>query len=121
MFLRDLALGWLLSTAYSTLDITSGGGTAPAWSFRVIQWITPDAKRTAKTMCQLPDLDPPVATAGFITDLLSQLQLNMQIHMGSPWITARTEALLGTCFSCGSENEDPTTAKSGGWLKDVLH
>lgn len=37
VFLRDLPLGWLLSTAYSTLDITSGGGVTSIWSCRVIQ------------------------------------------------------------------------------------
>lgn len=39
-------------------------------------------------------------------DLLSQVQLNIQIHMGSPWIVDRTEAFLTTCFSCGSDIED---------------
>lgn len=39
-------------------------------------------------------------------DLLSQVQLNIQIHMGSPWIVERTEAFLGVGFSCGSNVED---------------
>lgn len=54
-------------------------------------------------------------------NLLSQVQLNMQIHMGSPWIVLRTEAFLGIYFSHASRNEDTTMAGGTRLVKDVCH
>lgn len=65
VFLRDLALGWLLSTAYSMLDITNGGATPTSvWSRSVIQWITADAKRTVTPKRQVLVFDLCATTAG---------------------------------------------------------
>lgn len=46
------------------------------------------------------------------------MQLNIQIHMGSPWIIARTDAFLDMHFSCGPNmNMNNLITTGGGEVK----
>lgn len=54
-------------------------------------------------------------------DLLSQVQLNMQIHMGSPFIVLRTEAFLGIFSAVILGLKIRQWQEGKGLVKDVCH